>query len=185
MFEHRERTVCLVQMHADCGRLDRDLPGDREKLFGIGARVRGHAANFTLVEKLALIVERRNLRQVNSRNRKDPTAIERAKCRWDEFARGREENRRVERRGRRRHGIADPVGAELLGQLAMNAAATHHEDATIPMFEHLNRQVRGTAETVEPYGRAGENAGTLDRAISDDSRAKERRGVLVADIRRQ
>ena len=67
----------------------------------------------------------------------------------------------------------------------MHAAATHDEDAAIPVFEHLKCQMSGSAKAVESYGRAGYDARTFDRTKADDAGTEQRRGMFVVDVRRQ
>lgn len=171
--------------HAHRVTSDGNLARDVQKFLPVGARIGGHAANLSLVEEVALVVERRDGRQVDPGDGKDAAPIERSSYGRHEISRGREEDRSVERSGRALHGIADPIGSEFLGELAVNPAAAHHKDAAPPMLEHLDREVRRAAEAVEPDGRTRDDAGALDSPKSDDARAEQRRGVLVIDIRRQ
>ena len=65
------------------------------------ARVGRDAAQRALVEEVALVVERRDLREVDAGERQRAAAVERGERRRHELAGGREEHGAVERLGRR------------------------------------------------------------------------------------
>src|SRR5581483_5701976 len=91
----------------------------------------------------------------------------------------------IERCGRTIERIADPIGTELAGQVAVNASAAHYEDATIPMTQHLNGEMRRSAKTVEPHGRAGFDSRPAYCAKADNTGTEQRCRVLVVDRIRQ
>ena len=56
----------------------------------------------------------------------------------------------------------------------MPAAPAHDEYTAAPILEHLNREVRRTAEAIQADGTAGAYSRPLNRAIADDPGAEKR-----------
>jgi hypothetical protein len=71
--------------------------GEAEELLGIPARVRGHAAQVALLEQLVFVVQRRDVGQVDARDRDRSAAVEVTQRGRHDRAHWREHNRRVER----------------------------------------------------------------------------------------
>src|ERR1700741_1353123 len=116
-------------------RTDWYLTGDLKKFLAVIARVGGDAAQLLLVKEMPLVIERGDRREVDAGNREDSAAIERSQRRRHQLAGGSKENRGVERRRRTFIRAAGPLGAKLVGQILMNSAAAHHEDAASPMLQ--------------------------------------------------
>src|SRR6266851_811369 len=76
---------------------------------------------------------------------------------------------------------ADPLRAKIFGKFLMDSAAAHREDPASPMLEHLDREMGRAAEAAKADGRTGLDLGALDRAKADNSCAKQRRRILVAN----
>src|SRR5260370_26026757 len=75
MLEHLECDVCLCEAEGHRADANRDLGGEFQELFAVGAGVGGHAAKFFFVEEMFFVVERGNRTQVDSRDREDSSAI--------------------------------------------------------------------------------------------------------------
>ena len=101
-----------------------------------------------------------------------------------DLARGREDDRRVERDRRRVDGAADPGRAQLGRQrLVARAIARADVDLGAAAARQLQRHVTGGAEAVDAQARAGPVAdpGQAQRAVADDPRAQQRRGRAIAE----
>ena len=80
-----------------------------QELFAVGAGVRGHAAQLPLLEQVPLVVQRRDVAQVDAGDGQRSTLVERFERDGNERAHRREEDRGVERFGRATVGRARPT----------------------------------------------------------------------------
>ena len=110
-----------------------------------------------------------------------PAAPHRAQRRGHELADGGEDDRRVELLGRGPQRVARPLAAELQreGLRGVVVGAREGEDAPALVQRDLADDVRAGAEAVEPE--ALRVAGHAQRAVADEPRAQQRRGLEVAE----
>src|SRR5690348_7135980 len=94
------------------------LGGKGEKLPPVGTGIGRHAAQRPFLEKVALVVERWDVGEVDAGDRQGAAPVQGFECDWYQVADGCEEDRRVERLGRLRVRVADRRGAEVKRQLA-------------------------------------------------------------------
>src|SRR5262249_9582394 len=97
----------------------------------------------------------------------------------------REEKRRVERLGRARRGVAGPAAAQPARKVLRCGVAGTRERVELAALEDrdLRDDVRGRAESVDAD--AARVARRCERAVADQSGAKQRRGFDVAVVGRQ
>src|SRR5262249_42779828 len=89
--------------------------GQAEELLAVTAGVRGDAAQRALLEQVLLVVQRRYVGQVDSRDGQRPAAVQGGQARRDQGPDGREQDRRVERLRRRVRGVLRGRGAQRAG----------------------------------------------------------------------
>ena len=133
----------------------------------------------TLFEEVALVVQRRDVAQVDACDRERPAPIECLERDRYERTGGCEQDRGIERLGWAGVGRARRGGAEIEGQLLRVSRSRQHVHGRTLLDRDLRDEMRGRAEAVDPEPAAGWELRPSQRAVADDARAEERRRVLV------
>ena len=123
--------------------------GKAEEGPRVGAGVRGHRANLTLLEQMPLIVQGGNVAEVNTGDRQRPTAIQRLQRRQHQIADGCEQDCGVEPYRWRIGGTLCGRGAQLECQLLGRGATRHHVHLGALGQRDLRGDVRAAAEPVD------------------------------------
>src|SRR5581483_7649345 len=179
-----EGHIGLAQREGLDGRLERELPGERQKLLTVGtSEVRDGAQGALAPEKR--IGKGRDVAHVDARADDPSAGADSRKRDRHQGTHGCKENGRIQRIRWRRIGIARPDGAELTRErLGLQVAGTGEgEDAAALGTGYLSEQVCSRTKTVEAEIRAA--AGGPVGAIADEARAKERRQLRGRRIERQ
>jgi hypothetical protein len=90
-----EGFVRLVEAIGHCVNSQRNSSGPSQELIAILSSVCRDAAEGSLFEQMALVIERRDVRQVDARNRQRSSPIECGEGNWNQGANGSKEDRRV------------------------------------------------------------------------------------------
>ncbi len=141
----------------------------------------GDAAHLTLPPQL-LVVEGRDVVEVDRVDGDDATAIEVAEREHDDVAHGREGDRRVERHGRRRVEATDPTRAEASARRCCSDSDRVTTYTSQPQCTAT--WITAVAEAPNPYkadAHAGSNASDLERPIADHASTQERRDVEIVE----
>src|SRR5205807_9622416 len=96
----------------------------------------------------------------------------------------REQDRPVRFRGQRLADAADPRRTQPAGERSVRLLARAHEDLAATGPRDLERHVRRSAEAIDAEPIARLHLAQLERAVADDARAEERRGLGIAEDRR-
>ncbi len=155
--------------------MDGDGGGQLEQGFSIGPGVGGDALERALLEQVLLVVERRDLREMDAGDGEGRASIQHLQCRRHELPGRREQDGAIQEMRRAIEAVPDPGRAELLGELAMRASTAEDEDLAAEVPGHLEGDVGGASEAEEPQAPPGSDAGAQIRAIPDDPRAQQRR----------
>ena len=163
---------------------DAGLARDIEELLPILARQVGDRDDLPLFPQQA-IGKARDVGHVDAGADHAAAFAHRFQCRRHERADGREDDRAVERFGRRRVGGAGPAGAELAGEVLPGDIARPGERENVAALPagHLRDDVSRGAEPVQaelpPFARDAQ------RTPPDQSGAQQRRGRDIVAVRRQ
>ena len=107
-----ERDIGLVERVRRRANRDAEPGGQLEEVVAVGPRVRRDTAELPLLEQVAVVVERRDLREVDAGEGQGAAPVEGAQGRRHELAGRREEDRGVEGLGRHAVGRPDRRDAE-------------------------------------------------------------------------
>src|SRR5262245_11999982 len=86
--------------------------GETKELSAVVSGVGGDAANLSLVEQVSLVVQGRDVAEVDARDRQSAAPVERGERRWDQVTDGCEQDRRIQRFRRRIGRVAGGGGAQ-------------------------------------------------------------------------
>ncbi len=156
-----------------------------EELPGLVAGVGGDAAQRAFAEQVPLIVQRRDVAEVDSGDRQRRPGVQGLQGDGHQLAGGREQDRRVQGFGRAVRGALHRGRPEPGRQLPRGRAPRHHVDSRTARERDLGGQMGAAAEAVDAERAARGQRGTQQRVIADDARAQQRRQFLVAISARQ
>jgi hypothetical protein len=125
------------------------LPGEVQEGPRIRSSIGRDRADFTLLEQVSLIVERRNVAQVNSCHRQSAAPIQRLQRGQHEVADRREQDGRIQRNRRRVVGALSLGGAQFQRKLTRLGAAGHHVHLGTLGQGDLRGDMGTTAEPIE------------------------------------
>ena len=166
----RARSACSSGYARDGG-AQRDRRRQGQELLTVAPRVRGDAQQAPLLEQLGGVAQRRDVAQVDARDGERAAAVERAQRDRHELAGRREQDRGVERLGRRVVGVAGGRGAERRGRARAPRPIGSGRGPWRPRCERdLGGEVRRAAEAVDAEPPAGRKLGPAQRAVADDAR---------------
>ena len=126
-----------------------------EELPRIGTGIRGDRADLTLLEQVALVVQRRNIAEVDAGDGQRPAAVEGLKCRWHQITNRGEQDRGVQLDRRRVGGSLRRGGPEGQRQFTGVRPAGHHMHLRPLGQSHLRGDMRAASEPVEPQPSPG------------------------------
>src|SRR5437867_650600 len=182
--EELERPVRPLQREGRRRGADRDPRRLGEQLLAVGARVGGDAPDRALVEEVAFVLEGGHGSHVDPRERQRPAPREVPERLRHEVADRSEDDGPVRLHRHRVAKVAGPRRPEPTGELTVGRLARAHEHLAPSRARHLERDVGGRAEAVDAEPAAGRRLAPLERPVPDDARAEERRGVGIAEGRR-
>ena len=170
---------------ADRGRADPEPGRQPEELLAVGPGVGGDAAQPALLEQLAVVVQRRDVGQPDPGDGERAAAVERPQRDRHQLAGRGEQDRAVERLGRRVGRVADRVGAELDGPARRLRSP---RVSTCTRMPSCQRELRGRGGRCRRSrrcraGRRAARAAAPQRPVADDPGAQQRRRLLVVDRR--
>src|SRR2546430_14747377 len=157
---------------------------EREELVAVLAGVGGDRGQRALLEEVPLVVERRDVGEVDAGDGQRAAPVEGREGTRYERADGSEQDGRVERFGGRVGRVAGRGGAEAQRPLPRGARAGEHVDRGALGDGELCGQVRGGAEAVDAEPAAGRQGGAAQRPVADDAGAQQRGDLLVRVLRR-
>jgi aryl-alcohol dehydrogenase-like predicted oxidoreductase len=134
---------------------------------------------------MLVVAQRGNVGEIDAGNCQGSTSIEGLKRDRYEFARRREEDGSIELLRGRIGRSTDGVHAELPGEALVPLASSEHVDASALVESDLRGQVSAAAESVDAKSPSGWQAGASQRAIADDARAQQGRGLSLLQLLRQ
>ncbi len=175
LLEIEERFVRMLERVRHGVRHERDLDGEPQQGIAIGTRVGRDALQRPLLEEVALVVERWDLREMDARDSQGRTAIEHGERSRHEFASRREKNRRVEWMRGAIEAPSHPHGTERSCKLLVALFSAEHVDLAAAVAGNLDHEVRRAAEPEETQTRAGPRVRPRECPVADDARAQERR----------
>src|SRR5207302_11510100 len=123
--------------------------GEGEEVAGVLPGVGGDAAQLPLLEQVLFVVERRDVGQVDARDRQGAAAVQRGHGGQHQVPDRGEQDRGVQRLGRHAVRVADGGRAELAGELLGLLAAGEHVHGGAAGQRHLGGQVCAAAEAVD------------------------------------
>src|SRR3989454_7855614 len=182
--EELERPVRPLQREGRRRGADRDPRRLGEQLLAVGARVGGDAPDRALIEEVALVLQGGHGSHVDPRERQRPAPREVPERLRPEVTDRREDDGPVRLHRHRVAKVAGPRRPEAAGELTVGRLARAHEHLAPSRACHLERDVGGRAEAVDAEPAAGRRLAPLECPVPDDARAEERRGVGVAEGRR-
>jgi hypothetical protein len=133
------------------------------------------------VEQLRLVVQGRDVAQVDSRHGQGSARRECAHRDRYELARRCEQDGTVERLRRCPGGRPDRVDAERPRELMVELPAREDVHPKPEVERQLRREVGAPSEPVEPERASGWDLGSQQRPVADDACAQQRRGLLVGE----
>ena len=167
------------------GGAQRDLCGDAEELLAVGPGVGRDAAQLAFLEQLRGVVQRRDVTQVDTGHGEGAAPVQGTQGHRNQVAGRSEEDGGIQRIRRLLLGAPGEGRAQLKGQAARFRRPRHHVHAGAPVEGDLCRQMRGSAEAVDPQPAADGQLGAAERAVADDPRAQQGRRLLVREARRE
>jgi hypothetical protein len=161
-----------------------DLRGEREELARVGrGDVRDGADR--AFQPQVVVVEGRDLVEVDRVDDDGSTAVEGAQGGDDDRTDRGERDRGVERFGRPVVVAADGRGTERNGALAIVRRPGRDVDAATPVGGDLDREQGRRAEAVQTEAATAFDPGQAERPVADDAATQERRGLEVAEAVRE
>jgi hypothetical protein len=100
--------------------------------------------------------------------------------RRNQLARGREQDRGIQPLGRSRRSGAGPHRPQVSRQALVRFVARERQNAHAPIPRHLNRDVRGGAESIQAQRAARRDSGDAQAPEPDDAGAQQRCGLQIA-----
>ena len=145
------------------------------------ARVRRNAAQLAFLVKVPIVVESRHVAEMDAGDGADSSAIESFQSRRDETAGRSEENRRIHFAGEITEIVSRPSRAKFFRLANVILAARDDMDFVTAVKRDLNDDVGRAAEPNEEQPALLRHFGPLERAISDQAAAEQRRNVFVVE----
>lgn len=182
MCERGERFVGLLEGEELDVRSHRQSSGFEEKIFAVLTRVVCDRADATLTVDRR-IREGRDIAHMDAAQDERRAFIEMGERGRNDLACGRKHDGRIEPHRRLFEGVANPRGAELVGQgLVLVAIARAHEDLRPAPACDLNRDVSSCPKAVDAKARASKivKACLAQAAKPDDSSAEQGCGLEIA-----
>ncbi len=179
-----ERHIGFAQREGLYGRFERESRGQRQELLTVGTGEVGDRADGALAPE-KLVWKLGNVAHVNAGADHPAAGADGGQGRRHQGAHGGEENRGIEKVGRRLIGVACPHRAKLPGEglgLEITRSGKGEDPAALGAGD-LGEEVRGGAKAVE--AEIGSLACGTIGAIADEPRAKERRELYGGDLSRQ
>src|SRR3984893_14108249 len=170
--------VGFVQREHLHSRANGDLGSHTQKIFSVLTRIVCNAANLAFLIQ-QIVSKRWYLTHVDSAQDQFPSLAKRLQRRRDNFTSGSKNDGGIKFFRRLLKSPASPCGAELQRQLLVPRVPRRRIDFDIPVARDLYRQVRGRPKTVKAEPFSGFDSRQPKRAKADNSRAKQRRRLLI------